>query len=195
MTIINGKMVIKDTGKYGNGVFAAIDIKKGEIITTLSGEIITFDECVKRINNGEENITDSLMVGLELDMDLDEISRTFNHSCDPNAGLLKISDLVALRDITHGEEITCDYSATEGPNIPDNIWSMKCNCGSDNCRKVIGNVLTIPPKQLRKYIKAGALQDYIFNELKVIKKNGGVLPKYNNHALLRLLKNNPAIGC
>jgi len=39
----------------------------------------------------------------------------FNHSCDPNAGLQIDGQkvwLVAIKNITQGEEITWDYSTT-----------------------------------------------------------------------------------
>jgi len=173
------KFSIRDTGKYGIGVYADENIKKGTLIKVFNGEIISFDECIKRIQVGMEAQTDSLQVGLEQDMDLDELSRTFNHSCDPNAGHRKIAELIAIRNIKKGEEITYDYSATIGPNIPKSLWQMKCKCGSKICRKMIGNVLTIPKKQLDRYKRAGSLQDYIKNELKIISMNGGKLPKYN----------------
>jgi uncharacterized protein len=177
----NLEFKIKNTGKYGKGVFALENIKKGRIIKILSGEIISFDECIKRIKKGKERQSDSLQVGLELDMDFDTLSNTFNHSCNPNAGIRKTSELFALRNIKKGEEITYDYSATIGPNIPLSLWSMRCKCGAKNCRKIVGNVLTIPDKILQKYKKLGALQDYMKVELKKIKKdkNGKyLLPKY-----------------
>ncbi len=169
---------IKDTGKYGNGCFATRDIKKGETITFFNGEVITFEETEKRIVTGDENRTDSFQVDLEMDMDLNEESRSFNHSCNPNAGFRGFSEMIALRDINRGEEITYDYSATVGPNIPKTLWEMPCFCKSNNCRKIIGNVLTIPKDQLDQYVEAGTLQDYIKKELEIIKKNNGILPKY-----------------
>lgn len=171
------KLIIKDTGKYGMGVFANENIKKRMVIKVLTGEIITFDECIKRIQSGKEEQTDSLQVGLELDMDLDELSRTFNHSCDPNAGLSKTSELIAIKDILKGEEITYDYSATVAPNISSSLWKIRCKCGTAKCRKILKNVLSIPKKQLEEYRRAGVLQDYIKTELGIIKKLGK-LPKY-----------------
>lgn len=175
---MGAKFKIQDTGKYGLGVFAGEDIKKGETIKVFDGEVIDFAETEERIKEGDENRTDTLQVGLELDMDLNEESRSFNHSCDPNAGFRGISELIAMRDIKKGEEITYDYSATVGPNVPDSLWEMPCTCGTDNCRKVIGNVLTIPKEQLNKYREAGTLQDYILKELDIIEKNNGIPPKY-----------------
>lgn len=171
--------IVKDTGKYGKGVFAIEDIKKGEKIHILSGEVISFDESIRRIKLGNESQTDSLQIGIETDIDLDEISRTFNHSCDPNAGLRKTSELFAIKDIKKGDEITYDYSATVGPNIPSSLWEMKCHCGSKICRKIIGNVLSIPKDQLNKYKELDSLQEYIKKELNIIELAGGKLPKYN----------------
>jgi SET domain-containing protein len=172
------KLVIKHSKKHGLGVFTTSTIKKGDVVKILDGEIITFDECIERIKAGTEDQSDSLQVGFELDMDLDEISRSINHSCNPNACMRKISELVALKDISKGEEITYDYSATIGPNIPKNLWTMNCNCGATNCRKIIGNVLSIPKRQLEIYRKSGALQDFIKRELQIIKDNKGILPRY-----------------
>ncbi len=172
------KIQIRKTKKYGNAVFAKEDIAKGKVIHIFSGEVITFDECIERIRAGTEAQTDTLQVGLELDMDLDEISRSFNHACEPNAGLRKISEMVAIRDIKTGEEITYDYSATIGPNIPKSLWTMDCLCEAKKCRKVISNVLTIPREQLKKYISADGVQEYIKRELEIIKLCGGKLPRY-----------------
>jgi len=178
---LDPKLIIKDTARYGMGAYAGENIKKGQVIKVLSGEIVSFEECIRRIRQRKEAQTDSLQIELEKDLDMDELSRTFNHNCNPNAGLRKISELFALRNIKKGEEITYDYSVTVGPNIDFLLWNMKCECGSDNCRKVLGNVLTIPEKTLKRYNKLGALQDYIRKELKKIKrkKDGSfILPIY-----------------
>ena len=162
---VSPKVEVKDTQKYGIGAFAGEDIKKGQFIHTLSGERVSLQECWDRINKEDEALTDPLQIALEEYIDLDEFSRTFNHSCDANMGLKNESDLFALRDIKKGEELTFDYSTTVGPNIPKTEWYMDCSCGSKKCRKIISNVLTIPKKELDSYIKEGFLQDYILKEL------------------------------
>lgn len=176
---MNDDFVIKDTGKYGSGVYANREFKKGETVYVLSGEIVTFEESIRRIHEGLEKQTDSLQVDLEKDMDLDDFSRIFNHSCDPNTGIRGISELFALRDIKIGDQITYDYSVTIGPNIPDSLWSMDCHCGSKNCRKVLHNIMSIPKEQLDFYKQEGAIQDYNLKELSIIDSMNGELPKYN----------------
>lgn len=157
----NNKLVIRSTKKYGKGIFAINDINKGELVYRLSGEKVSLAECWRRINLGEEDLADPFQIGLRTYIDLDEVSRVFNHSCDPNTGVRNKSDLIAVRDIKKGEEITYDYSTTVGPNIPNTEWSMLCSCNSDNCRKTISNILSLPIKQYNYYKKNMFLPDYI----------------------------------
>ena len=52
-----------------------------------------------------------------------------NHSCDPNTGFRGL-DLVALRDVAAGEELTVDYATFyDSRMIP-----FDCECGSPSCR-------------------------------------------------------------
>ncbi len=93
------QLKIRNTKKYGLGVFAGENIKHGQIIHVLNGEIISLEECIRRVKEGGEIADDPLQIGLALYLDLDDLSRAFNHSCEPNAGLRKRSELFALRDI------------------------------------------------------------------------------------------------
>ena len=52
-----------------------------------------------------------------------------NHSCDPNTAYAGLN-VVALRDIAPGEELTLDYAELcDGDMVP-----FQCVCGSVNCR-------------------------------------------------------------
>jgi SET domain-containing protein len=164
----NPKLEVRDTGKYGLGVFAGEDIKKGKVIRVLSGETISLKKCLERIKDGNEDNNDPLQVRSELYVDLDFLSHAFNHGCNPNAGLRKRGELFAIRKIKKSKEITYDYSMTVGPNNPPSEFTMKCGCGSKKCRKIIGNILTIPKKTLQKYKKLGAFQDYIKDEFEEV---------------------------
>ncbi len=179
------KLQIRDTGAYGNGVYTEEPIERGRIIGVLDGITLTLDECIEKVRRGEENVSDPLQVSLEVWLDLDEPSRTFNHSCHPNAGIRKRSELFALRNISAGEEITYDYSLTVGPNVPTELWTMSCLCGHKECRKRIGNVVSIPERRLAEYQKLGALQDYMKDELQKLRKVNGtyILPEYRRIVL------------
>ncbi len=176
------KFVVKDTKKYGKGVFATTEIKKGEVIHILNGIKMDVSELVKKVLSGKEFIDDPFQIGRRTYIDLDELSRTFNHSCDPSGGIRDNSELFALRDIHKGDEITYDYSLTIAPTE----WNMKCKCGSKICRKSLGDVLSIPKKRREEYKILGAIQLYIKKLLKVIEQGNYKMPAYEKKALERL---------
>ncbi len=55
-----------------------------------------------------------------------------NHSCDPNTSYDGLN-LVALRNIQLGEELTLDYAEL----LDESVQPFDCQCGSSNCRKRI----------------------------------------------------------
>lgn len=146
----------------GRGVFAGEAIPKGAVITRMQGKEYVWDEVEKLIKNGKVRLDDPFQIGEDDFLLLDRIPLLFNHSCNPNAGINKERDLVALRAILPGEEICYDYSATV---CTHSSWSMRCKCGSSVCRKKIGNVLSIPPLVRNKYKAKGLLSVFIRSEL------------------------------
>jgi hypothetical protein len=56
-----------------------------------------------------------------------------NHSCDPNLWMRDAVTVVARRRIGPGDELTVDYALYSAAPW----WSMRCNCGASNCRRVI----------------------------------------------------------
>jgi hypothetical protein len=86
-----------------------------------------------------------------------------NHSCKPNVGLRKRNNklfLISLRNIKSGEEIFLDYSTIIGD---DDIWKMKCKCGSKDCRGVIKNFGSLAENLQEAYIKQNIVPKYILN--------------------------------
>ena len=55
-----------------------------------------------------------------------------NHSCDPNTAYNGLN-VVALRDISKGEELTLDYTSF----LDENMEPFQCQCGSPKCRGLI----------------------------------------------------------
>lgn len=137
----------------------------------MSGDIVTKREVLRRIRRGKISPDDPLQIEADLYIDLDDASLAFNHSCDPNAGVRGRNALIAIRDIDTGEEVTFDYAATVTPKIAPFEWQMDCNCQSDRCRALIGNVLTVPQDVLAKYLRLNALQSYIIEELSLNANN------------------------
>ncbi len=58
-----------------------------------------------------------------------------NHSCAPNTGY-KGLNLIALRDIAVGEELTLDYATI----LDENAAPFECQCGATGCRGLIRGV-------------------------------------------------------
>lgn len=141
---------VKKANDKGQGVFSKKFFKAGELVHILSGDRLTATQIDVRIDAGEETCDDPFQISRKMYIDLDELSRTFNHSCDPNTGIRQESKLFAIRDIMPGDEITYDYSTT----VPKykSWWKMKCSCRSPICRKVVSSYNKISRSQLQKYL-------------------------------------------
>ncbi len=159
--IIN-KFEIRNSNINGKGIFATQKIARGHYITALTGEPLTTKEVALAVLASEISYDDPLQIEDNLHLVLNPVARAFNHSCSPNAGIRHSNHLYAFKDIAVDEEITYDYSSTVGMNIE---WYMPCQCGTEACRKEIGNILTIPEILLKEYTAFDLLPDYIKKQL------------------------------
>ena len=161
---------VKKSSISGNGAFANKPIKKGERICFMKGKLCTLNEMSILVDDDKEEGSDPLGVDDEMYIDLDELYRSINHSCNPNAFLRVKNELVALRDIDKGEEITYDYSTTMNDNKEEiektggELWTTPCNCGSKNCRKIIDQFKTLPQEVKEFYIKNKFAPDFILRK-------------------------------
>jgi hypothetical protein len=68
--------------------------------------------------------------------ELREPGDSINHSCSPNCQLRNATQLITMRDIAVGEELTYDYATSDTSDYDE----FECACGSDNCRvRITGN--------------------------------------------------------
>lgn len=136
-----------DESKFGLGVFANKEFKRGEYVMTLSGQLITEAESLmdKFIDDHSVQVGHNLYLGPGNQMD-----DYLNHSCDPNAGIKRDSSgsiiLKAIKHIYKDEEITFDYSTT----IEDG-WTLQCGCGTKRCRKLVVRWSALPENVKRYY--------------------------------------------
>jgi SET domain-containing protein len=141
------EVLVKDSLIAGKGVFAAHAISKGTSILTLDDSNEITDP--ETISDEHKEHLDYLANGKVVLMQSPEVY--INHSCDPNAYVKTIGGkrtLIAIRNITSGEEITYDY-AING----DYEWGVPCNCGSANCRKIISpNFWELPQERQFEYL-------------------------------------------
>ena len=169
---MNNLLEIRKSGISGKGVFAIKNIKKFQTIHFLKGETMSIKEMMKRVDEGKEGQSDPLGIDDEIYLDLDELSRTFNHSCNPNAFIKGKNELVALKDIRKGDEITYDYSTTMDDNeekikeAGGELWVGRCKCGSNNCRKIIHQFKTLSKEAQTFYIRNKLMPDFMLKKFR-----------------------------
>lgn len=158
-------IAIRDTGAKGWGVFADSIIPQGTHVFTLTGTRADYDAIRELVASGRLRNDDPLHIDEGIFLIIDSLSNLFNHSCDPNLGVRRKGELFALREILPGEEMCYDYSTTVPPGWTSADWSMECSCGSTMCRRILGDVLTLPAERLQFYRQNGALTDHVLSHL------------------------------
>lgn len=134
---------VKETPVTGAGIFASRDISKDEVILEFKGPRIRIED----MEGIPREVWDHLFnIGVDDYIIAREPGVRTNHSCDPNAGIVKDVFLTAMRDIKKGEQVTFDYSVITADN-----WKLECKCGSPKCRKTVGNYMDLPDELKKKY--------------------------------------------
>jgi hypothetical protein len=139
---MNPALTIRETGRYGNGVFARQLLKKDEVLFVMGGYILTIDDenaLTGAVADKPIEISDQFSIGPRSPSDIPLMPQHYvNHSCEPNAGFHGQIFMVAMRDIVIGEEIAFDYAMVMCSN-PDSssYFTMDCLCGRATCRGVI----------------------------------------------------------
>ena len=136
----------REIAPKGFGSFAVAPIPMGAIVATFGGTI------VQRLNF-ETHPLEQRSRSIQIDVDqfvLGPGSRepgdSINHSCSPNCQLRNATQLITMRAIAIGEELTYDYATSDASNYDE----FECACGSKNCRKrVTGNDWKLPDLQVQ----------------------------------------------
>lgn len=139
----NPKARLRRTKKYGWGVYAHKTIRKGEVIAKFDGTF--YDNDFAKWTDDLRN--HAIQCDKTMWRDSKGLARYINHSCEPNCGIKRRYEIVAMRTIRPGEQVTWDYEMTE--NSP--WWKMRCRCGSKICRKKIGAYKNMPENIRQKY--------------------------------------------
>lgn len=133
---------VRETGRYGLGVFAKTTIPKETTLFVCGGPILTLEdedhlppECVDM----PIEISEWFSIGPRTPEEIPLMPQHYvNHSCDPNAGWHGQLFMVAMRDIGAGEEICYDYAMIMHSNETSaTYWTMPCRCGSPHCRGLV----------------------------------------------------------
>lgn len=149
---------IKDA-RNGKGVFTQKKILPEKIILEIKGVFLACnedDEIDEETRNNAFRYDDDLYISPGK-----EIANFINHSCEPNAKVVKNNKklfIYSILPILKNEEVLFDYSTILAR---DDVWEMECNCGSQKCRKVVKQFKKLAPKLKEKYIKEEIVPDFI----------------------------------
>jgi len=168
--LVSSYITPKARGWYGNpapsaiqgrGLIAVEPIADGELVAIKGGHLVTtaaLRDLPERLQNSEIQIADGFhLVALE-EAEYERVMLFINHSCEPNVGFAGNIVLVAMRDISQGEELTTDYALFD-----DYEGSMECHCQAPSCRGVIGGRDWQRPDLQRKY--GGYFSSYLLSRL------------------------------
>lgn len=116
---------------HGTGMFATEQIKKDEAVAVYGGIIIPKSDLDKYLEKMGS------IRGIQISEDFficptESKGGLFNHSCEPNLGYKNTIIIVAMKDISAGEELVFDYGMSETSYDP---WP--CTCNTQDCRKTI----------------------------------------------------------
>lgn len=143
------RFAARRSGIHGKGVFALVDIAKGEELLPYGGEVVDWEFAQARYD--AEGITD----GHTFFFDIGDgrvidgghggnTARFINHGCAPNCEAVFVDDthlvIQTRRKIKTGEELLIDYQL-EIDDPADAFTVYRCGCGAKTCRGTMaGNV-------------------------------------------------------
>ena len=157
------RIVVRQSGVHGKGVFAAAPIEAGARLIEYKGERISWKEALRRHPHDPDEPNHTFYFALDSGDVIDgkvggNSARWINHSCAPNCEAEEIDGHVyihALRDIDEGEELFYDYGLViDAKQTAKLKREYECRCGARKCR---GTMLAAPDKaeKSRKSGKGG----------------------------------------
>jgi uncharacterized protein len=162
LSYLSPKTEVRESKIHGRGLFAVADIAKDQIVAVKGGHIVDRrtlrEKITPRLGPVEIQIDDHLFIAPVTD-DERELSMLYlNHSCHPNLGMRGEISFVAMRDIRGGEELTHDWAMTD-----DDDYSVECNCGAPDCRKILTGKDWQRPDLQKRY--AGYFSAYLARKI------------------------------
>jgi hypothetical protein len=133
---IDPRVVLRHKEGGEKGLFAAGDMKRGEVILVFTGKVVGLKELMSVGPRGLE-------LSLQVNDNLWQIPTSagpetcdfINHSCDANTGMEDSVTVVALRDITKGDEFRIDYGTVNSGVVTMASDNFTCRCGAECCRR------------------------------------------------------------
>ena len=148
------RIQVRRSGVHGKGVFALAPLARGEVIIEYKGEVITWQEALRRhphdpkdpdhtfyFHVDEEHVIDAKFGGNN--------ARWINHACQPNCEADEVDNRIfikALRAIKPGEELFYDYGLVLDERQTAKVKRQyACWCEAPSCRGTL-----LAPKRRRR---------------------------------------------
>jgi len=137
------RIQVRKSGVHGKGVFALKPLKKGEVIIEYTGEVITWDEALRRHPHDPSDPNHTFYFHIDELHVIDakfggNAARWINHACEPNCEADDDGQRVfikALKAIQPGTELFYDYGLViDERYTPALKKKFACHCGSPRCR-------------------------------------------------------------
>ena len=137
------RLQVKRSGVHGKGVYAQVALQAGEIIIEYKGEVITWDEALRRHPHDPSDPNHTFYFHVDEAHVIDggvrgNSARWINHACAPDGeaeddgGRIFIK---ALRDIAPGGELFFDYRLViDERYTPKLKKAYACRCGAPTGR-------------------------------------------------------------
>jgi hypothetical protein len=162
MSYLSPKTEVRESKIHGRGLFAIADIPKDEIVAVKGGHIVDRktlrEKITPRLGPVEIQIDDDLFIAPVTDEERELSMLYSNHSCNANLGMRGEITFVAMRNIRAGEELTHDWAMTD-----DDDYSVECNCGAPNCRRILTGKDWQRPELQKRY--AGYFSAYLARKI------------------------------
>jgi len=144
-------------GKLGQGVYSSVQIPAGKSIMEMSGPVLLDRDIVVEDYSAYWQIGPNTYLGLS-----GGVEDHLNHHCNPNTYLHVVGNraiLYSLYVIQPNMELTIDYSLTSTDFR--HTWEMVCQCGSNQCRKIISGHHYLSSDMKEEYEHKGMLPLYV----------------------------------
>jgi hypothetical protein len=145
--------------RNGHGIFTTRAFSKGHTIYRVKGKRYHYTALLRR---GGTFLDNCFRYGPETYLSPEGYIGVYqNHSCEPNARVEKRNTklyVVALQAIPKNTEVVIDYATI---TAADDIWTLRCNCGSGNCRKRIGSYVALQKSIFETYTRHGLIPTFI----------------------------------
>jgi hypothetical protein len=153
-----------DSTPVGQGLVASENVAEGAVVERLEGRVVPYAKIPdEQIRNAFEIDNDRWMVP-------QSDARRINHSCDPNCYISSKLDVITLRKVLKGEELTIMYNEvtlekymSTGSALPkwDDRRSFDCLCGAPKCLGRIDRyVIPVPSNPNSRGLRMGVVEGH-----------------------------------